>query len=340
MDWNELETDGRVTALRRGLCAGVGQDGRAFTCDLTGPEPSPVAYDGIVLDSFGVVGASPGEGAWLTGRGADGRLHLFGVRPESVGTPEESVAHSLEGIGAMWAAPVLDARAAHLLASDLQEGTWRLRAYPLHAAISGGSARGRGFALGSEPDTSLAFSFYEKGPLVVAGRIGDGPAPAAAAWTLADLETEPAAGRDDGWRKVHLAPAPTELTSVAVGLGAGHIWVAGRVDARPVAWEVLQLPFRGLVRSAPVAMPRLELAPGSFEANGGRAVVLVEEAPGDLPVFVAATTRGNRLCWHDGSEWKALPAPDGRLEAACLSGGAVHVHLGASVWSVADPTGG
>jgi len=116
--------------------------------------------------------------------------------------------------------------------------------------------------------------------------------------------------------------------------------VAGRVDARPVAWEVLQLPFRGLVRSAAVTMPRLELAPESFEANGGRAVVLVEETPGDQPVFVAATTRGNRLCWHDGSEWKAIPAPDGRLEAACSSGGAVHVLLGASVWSVADPTGG
>jgi len=340
MDWTELEIGGRVTALRRGLCAGVGNDGRAFTCDLAAPDPSPVAYDEIVLDSFGVVGASPGTEAWLTGRGADGRLHLFGVRPDSVGTPDESVAHSLEAIGAMWAAPVLDARAAHLLASDLQEGTWRLRAYPLNAAIAGGSARGRGFALGSEPDTSLSFSFYEKGPLVVAGRIGDGPSPAAAAWTLSDLDCEPAAGRDDGWRRVHLAPSPTELTSVAVGHGSGRIWVAGRVDARPVAWEVLQLPFRGLVRSAAVTMPRLELAPESFEANGGRAVVLVEETPGDQPVFVAATTRGNRLCWHDGSEWKAIPAPDGRLEAACSSGGAVHVLLGASVWSVADPTGG
>ena len=155
-----------------------------------------------------------------------------------------------------------------------------------------------------------------------------GPTPAAAAWTLADLDEEPAAGRDDGWRRVHLAPSPTELTSVAVGHGSGRIWVAGRVDARPVAWEVLQLPFRGLVRSAAVTMPRLELAPESCEPNGGRSVVLVEEAPGDQPVFVAATTRGNRLCWHDGSEWKAIPAPEGRLQAACLSGGAVHVLRG------------
>jgi len=338
MDWIELEVGGRVTALRRGLCAGVDTDGRAFTCDLDSPDPTPVTYDGIVLDTFGVVGASPGVETWLTGRGADGRLSLFGVRPEFVGTPGESIAHSLESIGAMWAAPVLDTRAAHVLASDLQEGTWRLRAYSLNAAIVGGAPRGRGFALGSEPDSSLAFSFLEKGPLVVAGRIGDGPAPAAAAWALSDLDGQPPAGRDDGWRRVHLSPAPTELTSVAVGR-AGRIWVAGRVDARPVAWEVLQLPFRGLVRSAAVPMPRLELDPEALEPGEGRPIVLVEATPGDEPVFVAATTRGNRLCWYDGSEWKAIPVPDGRLRAACSSGGAVHVQVGASVWSVGDPTG-
>ena len=340
MDWIELEVDGRVTALRRGLCAGVGSEGRAFTCDLRAVDSSPVCYDGVVFDSFGVVGASPGVEHWLTGRGADGRLHLVGARPEFAGTPGESIAHSLESIGAMWAAPVLDARAAHVLASDLQDGTWRLRVYPVNAAIVGGAPRGRGFALASEPDTSVSFSFFERGPLVVAGAIGDGPSPAPAAWTLSDLDEAPPAGRDDGWRRVHLSPAPTELTSVAVGRGSTRIWVAGRVDARPVAWEVLQLPFRGLVRSAAVAMPRLELAPESLEAGGGRPVVLVEETPGDQPVFVAATTRGNRLCWNDAGEWKAIPAPDGRLRAACLGGGAVRLHVDGSIWSVDDPTGG
>ena len=33
-------------------------------------------------------------------------------------------------------------------------------------------------------------------------------------------------------------------------------------------------------------------------------------------------------------------APDGRLHAACLAGGAVHLLVGASIWSVEDPTGG
>ena len=240
----------------------------------------------------------------------------------------------------MWAAPVLDDRAAHLLASDLQDGTWRLRAYHLDAAIAGGAARGRGFALGSEPGTSLAFSFHERAPLVVAGRIGEGPAPGPSAWTLADLDGPPAPGRDEGWRRVHLAPAPTELTSVAVGHASARIWVGGRVEERPAVWEVLQLPFRGPVRSAAVAMPHLELAPEVLRPGGGRPLVLVEETRGDQPVFVAATARGNRLCWHDGTEWKALPAPDGRLHSACLAGGAVHLLADASLWSVEDPTGG
>jgi hypothetical protein len=335
MEWTRLDVDGRVTALRRGLCAGVGYDGRAFTCDLRTLEPTPVSYDGIMLDSFGVVGASPGVDAWLTGRTADGRLHLIGARPEFVGTAGECIDHSLEDIGAMWASPVLDARASYLLASDLQDGTWRLRAYHVDSAIIGGAARGRSFALGSEPRSSVTYSFFEKGPLVVAGRLGDGPSPVPSAWTLAELDASPHPSRDEGWRRVALAPAPTELTSVAVGRGSERIWVGGRIEDLAAVWEVLQLPFRGLVRSTAVALPPVELV---AEDAGGRSVVLVEEVRGEQPVLVAATPRGNRLCWHDGTEWKARPAPDGRLHAACASGGAVHVLVDAAVWSLADPT--
>jgi len=53
---------------------------------------------------------------------------------------------------------------------------------------------------------------------------------------------------------------------------------------------------------------------------------------------VAALSRGNRLCWHDGTEWKAHPVPDGRVRAACSSGGAVHVLIDGAVWSMSDPT--
>ena len=77
MDWTRLEVDGRVTALARGLCAGVTADGDAFVVPLRLPHPAERTYDGLLLDSFGVLGVAQGEQTWLTGRGADGRLHLW-----------------------------------------------------------------------------------------------------------------------------------------------------------------------------------------------------------------------------------------------------------------------
>ena len=77
MDWSKLEVAGRVTALGRGHCAGVGDDGDAFVVPLRLPHPSVRTYAGLLLDSFGVLGVAQGEQTWLTGRGADGRLHLW-----------------------------------------------------------------------------------------------------------------------------------------------------------------------------------------------------------------------------------------------------------------------
>jgi hypothetical protein len=85
-------------------------------------------------------------------------------------------------------------------------------------------------------------------------------------------------------------------------------------------------------------MPHLELV--NVPEAGARPLVLVADVAGDRPVGVAAMARGNRLCWHDGTEWKALPAPDGPVRAACSTGGAVHVLIGQSVWSIEDPTAG
>ena len=75
MDWTALQVDGRVTAMRLGLAAGVTNDGNAFVVPLRLPHPEPTTYDGLLLDSFGVLGVAPGEQTWLTGRGADGRQH-------------------------------------------------------------------------------------------------------------------------------------------------------------------------------------------------------------------------------------------------------------------------
>jgi hypothetical protein len=84
-------------------------------------------------------------------------------------------------------------------------------------------------------------------------------------------------------------------------------------------------------------VPPLQLADDAL-VGGDRPIVLVDEHERDQPVFVAALARGNRLCWHDGTEWKAHPVPDGRVRSACASGGAVHVLVDGAVWSLPDPT--
>jgi hypothetical protein len=102
-----------------------------------------------------------------------------------------------------------------------------------------------------------------------------------------------------------------------------------------VVYEVLALPFRGLVRSCTVAMPCVPLHPASIGADC-RPVVLVDDVPGDQPMVLAATTRGNRLCWNEHGEWKAFPAPPGRLASATWAGGRVHALVDGVVWSLAE----
>jgi hypothetical protein len=327
MDWTRLEVDGRVTALRHGLAAGVTGDGNAFVAPLRLPHPAVTTYDGLLLDSFGVLGVAPGEQTWITGRGADGRLHLWSAYADG----SMFVPHSLDSIEAMWATPVANGPAGLVLASHLAEGTWRLRAFARESSVLGGRPLGAELTLGTAPDVSLAFGPAVHGPLVVAGVIGE--AGSVSAWALASVDRGP--GREPGaeWRRVHLMPTPSELCSVATDAEGRQTWVAGHVDGRLVVNAVLSLPFRGLVRSAAVSLPPVELVLGE-----GRPVVLVDDAPGALPWFVAVTGRGPRLCWHDGSEWKAHPVPDGRLRGASFSEGSVHVWLDDAVWSLPDPS--
>jgi len=321
MDWSKLEIAGRVTALARGLCAGVGADGDAFVVPLRLPHPATRTYDGLLLDSFGVLGIAPGEQYWVTGRGADGHLHLWSAHADG----SMFVPHSLEAIDAAWATPLLDAHADLILSATMNGGGWRLRVHAREAAILGGPPRAHDLSLTGDPGTSLAFACYEREPLVLAGPLGE----AGAAQALA------LAPGDGDWRRVHLAPAPTSLCSVATGQLGRHTWIAGHAEGRPVVYQVLPLPFRGLLRTSTIEVPALELEPASLS---GRPVVLVDEVERDLPVFVAALARGNRLCWYDGTEWKAHPVPDGSLRSACASGGAVHVLVDGSVWSLPDLT--
>jgi hypothetical protein len=323
MEWSRIEVAGRVTALARGHGAGVDADGNAFVVPLRLPHPSVRTYDGLLLDSFGVLGVAQGEQTWLTGRGADGRLHLWSAYADG----SMFVPHSLEAIKAVWAVPVLDAHAELVLSAHLDGGEWRLRVYQRETAILGGRPQAADLTIGIDPGTALAFAFYEREPLVVAGPLGESGAPHA--WSLGRTDAE--------WRRIHLSPTPTALCSVGTGQLGRHCWVAGHLEGRPVIYQVLPLPFRGLLRTANVDVPSLELAEDALTA-GDRPIVLVDEHERDQPVFVAALVRGNRLCWHDGTEWKAHPVPDGRVRSACTSGGAVHVLIDGAVWSMPDPT--
>ena len=140
MDWTTLEVDGRVTAMRQGLAAGVTGDGNAFVVPLGLPHAEPTTYDGLLLDSFGVLGVAPGEQTWLTGRGADGRLHLWSAYVDG----SMFVPHSLDAVDAMWAAPVSDGASGRVLACHLDGGTWRLRAFDRESAVLGERALGPG----------------------------------------------------------------------------------------------------------------------------------------------------------------------------------------------------
>jgi len=322
MDWTRLEVAGRVTALARGHCAGVDTDGHAFVVPLRLPHPTPRTYDGLLLDSFGVVGVAHGEQTWLTGRGADGRLHLWSAYDDG----SMFVPHSLDAVDAAWAAPVLDEHAELVLSAHLDDGAWQLRAYQRETAILGGHPRAADLTIGTDPG-NLAFAFHEREPLVVAGPLGDSGSPRA--WSL---------GRDDTeWRRVHLATTPDALCSVGTAQLGRMCWVAGHHEGRPLILQVLPLPFRGLLRSVVVDVPPLPLAEDALGV-GDRPIVLVDGHEHELPLFLAALPRGNRLCWHDGTEWKALPAPDGRTLAACASGGAVHALVDGAVWSLPDPS--
>lgn len=327
MDWTALDTGGRVTAMRHGLAAGVTDDGNAFVVPLRLPHPEPTRYDGLLLDSFGVLGVAPGEQTWLTGRGDDGRLHLWSAYVDG----SLFVPHSLDAIEAMWATPVLDSTQGRVLVSRLEDGTWRLQAFARESAVLGGRPLGQELVLGGSPDAALAYGPADSAALVVAGEIGG--TDAVSAWALASVDTGP--GREPGaeWRRVHLLPAPTGLSSVAASADGRLTWVAGHVDGRLTVYAVLPLPFRGPVRSTTLSLPPVDLV-----TDGGTPVVLVDGVPGPLPWFVAATARGHRLCWHDGEEWKAHPVPDGRLQGATLHDGSVHVWLDDSVWSLPDPS--
>ena len=269
MDWHSSRWTGASRRCAVGS-APAWDDGRhRVHVHLRRPHPTPVDVRRDRARLLRRGRGRAGRTAWLTGRGADGRLHLFG-RPIA-GTADESVA-ALAGRRSARCGRhrSLDARAApRARLRPRRTGPGGCAPTTSRRRSVGGAARGRGFALGSEPDTSLSFSFHEQGPLVVAGRIGDGPAPA------------PAPGRCGPRRGPRpdreLAPGPP-VCRLPTDLGrrrrhaltAAASGSAGRVDGRPRVTRCCRCPSAGWCARRAVAMPPLELVAETRPPAAGR----------------------------------------------------------------------
>ena len=324
---DQIEVPGRVTALQRGLCAGVTTEGTVFVSHLRLPHASPTTYDDVLVDSFGVLGVAPGPEPWLTGRGADGRLQLWTARDDDT-TVESS---SLDGIDAMWAAPATDAGTELLLSCHLSEGSWRLRTYDRQSAIGGAAPRRRATCRSPARPT----------PAFVLG------CPRRTRWSWPDGSARPSGaprrrGRSSGdWRRIHLSPAPPRSPRSpprgAAGTPGSAAW---RTAARPCT-RCFRCPFRGLLRSCHRADAASRARPRSPTGGGRPAGARRRRHRRPARCSSPRPTRGNRLCWHDGSRVEGAPRA-GRSAAGrpAPRGGAVHLLVGRRVWSVEDPTAG
>ena len=307
MDWSRLEVGRAGHRTRRGLCAGVDADGNAFvvrparTCTR---RTGRLRRDRARLLRRGRCIAQ-GEQTWLTGRGADGRLHLWSAyrrrhhgrrrtrwrRSTPCGRPRCSTPRP------RWCSP--------RTSTGVRGGSG---CYPREAAILGGTPAGRDLTMGTEPDTALAFAFYER-----------------SRWSWPDRWATPGHPMRGRWE------GPTR-SGAYPSLADPHRPVLGRhrsarpalLGRRALRWPAGDLP--GAAPSVPRAAPHRHRRRASTPARpedalavSDRPVVLVDEHERDQPVFVAALPRGNRLCWHDGTEWKAHPVPEGRVRSACTS---------------------
>ena len=226
--------------------------------------------------------------------------------------------HSLEAIGAMWAAPVLDAgtRAAGL-SPPRSEGSWRLRDLPAAERGRPAAARARDLPLGAEPDTILSSRVLREGPAGRAAR-----RPARRTWPGRST-TALGVGRGTSWRRVHLAARPDRaVLGRPCASRVRQIWVGGVADGSAGrATRCCQLPFRGLLR---------QLDPGRCRAWSSRPTSprrrrstrgARRRTTGDQPVFVAATDPGQpALLARRQRSGRRSPRPTAACRRPALAG--------------------
>lgn len=141
-----------------------------------------------------------------------------------------------------------------------------------------------------------------EGEVVVVGPVGPEPTQLPTrdhAWAMQTMADFVADGRrlPRPWRAVSLDPRPDVVTDVEGW--EGDVVVAGRLDNRPLVWEV------GVRR---IDLPELEL-----DADGA---VLVADPLwlGDNPAIGFETTQGPILLLPGDGDWEQITLPEGRLD--------------------------
>ncbi|HSU36225.1 MAG TPA: hypothetical protein VLJ88_11250 [Propionibacteriaceae bacterium] len=139
----------------------------------------------------------------------------------------------------------------------------------------------------------------------------DGVQQSAAIWTWPS--------RDAAWQLSRL-PEPGGRSEALSSACAEQCWVAGYVDGQVALWRTGP--------GDPVRESALPVAAIDVDGPGPR-MVIVGGRPGVL--FSHAET--SRLLLEDGSGWRTLTAPDGRVRDAVLIGNRLYAIVGTDLWS-------
>ncbi len=302
---------------------------RAVIALLGVHDPPVVSFDPLALDSFGVVGVSAGDRTWLTGRGRTVACTCWGVDPSRGAGLVRG--QSLDGLDAMWAAPASTRARPSCSRRTAGEGVWRLRAHTLAEAEAGRPARGAVAVPRSGPARlPCLLPFSPAGPLVVAGAIGDGPGARRGLGGPGDRDE----ASSPGWAGVvsTLRPRPDELSSVSA--------VAARL--RPDLDRRTHGRASGRLGSCSTCPSVVWSVDSCHDALDQLAALIVRgygepvgRARGRWPRATSRSSsrppRGEPALLARRCDWKAIPAPDGRVRAACAVGGRSTCCCGASV---------
>jgi hypothetical protein len=173
-----------------------------------------------------------------------------------------------------------------------------------------------GGALANRDDLQVAprAAIAHGSTMIITGSVitfGEGVQQSAAIWTWPS--------RDAAWQLSRL-PEPGDRSEALSSACAVQCWVSGYVDGQVALWRIGP--------GDPVRETALPVAPIDVDGPGPR-TMLVRGRPGVL--FSHAGT--SRLLRPDGSGWRTLTAPGGRVRDAVLIGHRLYAIVGTDLWS-------